>query len=352
MQPSLGSGIVSGVSISTSNKNTYLLVDITPAMAEWLNGVNPNYGIALVPGPSVSFAINSKENSASSHAPELDLVLNSGTPGPQGPQGPQGLQGSPGPQGATGSVGPLGPQGNPGVPGPAGQQGPQGTAGTQGLPGLNGATGSQGPIGPAGLTARGPWVAGTTAYAPNDVVTDAGSTWRCKATPACTPGAEPSAATNIDWELLASKGNDGAQGSQGLQGPPGAQGMTGSQGAAGPAGAQGVTGSQGPMGAPGAQGLTGLTGAMGLTGPSGPAGPAGPPGAGATPGRIALLQWWSSLTYLVGLAPSAVAFDGTNIWVANRYSNSVSKLLASTGETVGTYTVGTAPIAVKRCVPA
>ena len=75
MQPSLGSSIVSGVSIGTFNKNTYLLVDITPAMGEWLDGVNPNYGIALVPGPAVAFAINSKENRASSHAPELDLVL-------------------------------------------------------------------------------------------------------------------------------------------------------------------------------------------------------------------------------------------------------------------------------------
>src|SRR5258708_35961766 len=140
MQPSLGSSIVSGVSIGTFNKNTYLLVDITPAMAEWLDGVNPNYGIALVPGPAVSFPINSKENGASSHAPELDLVLNSGTPGPQGPKGPQGLQRAPGPQGATGPVGLLGPQGNPGAlgpAGPAGPQGPQATTGPQWPPGLN-----------------------------------------------------------------------------------------------------------------------------------------------------------------------------------------------------------------------
>src|SRR5258708_21602784 len=47
MQPSLGSSIVSGVSIGTFNKNTYLLVDITPAMAEWLDAVNPHYGNAL-----------------------------------------------------------------------------------------------------------------------------------------------------------------------------------------------------------------------------------------------------------------------------------------------------------------
>jgi len=62
-----------------------------------------------------------------------------------------------------------------------------------------------------------------------------------------------------------------------------------------------------------------------------------------TPGHIALLQWWSSLTYSVGQFPSALAFDGTNIWVANNNDNSVSKLLASTGATVGMFTVGVWP---------
>src|ERR1039457_5225431 len=47
--------------------------------------------------------------------------------------------------------------------------------------------------------------------------------------------------------------------------------------------------------------------------PGGAIGPQGP--AGNTPGHVALLQWWSSLTYTVGNTPSAVAFDGTNIWV-------------------------------------
>jgi uncharacterized repeat protein (TIGR03803 family) len=38
-----------------------------------------------------------------------------------------------------------------------------------------------------------------------------------------------------------------------------------------------------------------------------------------------------------------VAFDGTNIWVANQKGNTVTKLLASTSATVGTLSVGTAP---------
>src|SRR5271170_7130022 len=48
-------------------------------------------------------------------------------------------------------------------------------------------------------------------------------------------------------------------------------------------------------------------------------------------------------TYVVGTSPTAVAFDGTNIWVANGKSNSVTKLLASTGAVVGTYGVGGYP---------
>ena len=45
----------------------------------------------------------------------------------------------------------------------------------------------------------------------------------------------------------------------------------------------------------------------------------------------------SSGTYRVGTGPSGVAFDGTNIWVTNSYDGTVTKLLASTGATVGTY---------------
>ena len=51
-------------------------------------------------------------------------------------------------------------------------------------------------------------------------------------------------------------------------------------------------------------------------------------------------------TYAVGTSPTGVAFDGANIWVANSASHSVTKLLASTGATVGTYQVGNNPYAV------
>jgi DNA-binding beta-propeller fold protein YncE len=38
-----------------------------------------------------------------------------------------------------------------------------------------------------------------------------------------------------------------------------------------------------------------------------------------------------------------VAFDGTNIWVANMSGNSATRLRASDGAPMGTFTTGSAP---------
>jgi len=51
-------------------------------------------------------------------------------------------------------------------------------------------------------------------------------------------------------------------------------------------------------------------------------------------------------TFPVGLAPVAAAFDGANIWLVNRDSSDVTKLRASDGLTLGTFAVGPHPIAV------
>jgi DNA-binding beta-propeller fold protein YncE len=51
-------------------------------------------------------------------------------------------------------------------------------------------------------------------------------------------------------------------------------------------------------------------------------------------------------TYTVGSNPAAVAFDGTNIWVTSYGNNTVTELLAATGATVGTYAVGSGPAGV------
>jgi subtilase family serine protease len=47
-------------------------------------------------------------------------------------------------------------------------------------------------------------------------------------------------------------------------------------------------------------------------------------------------------TFTVGGSPYGIAFDGTNMWVTNANSNTVSKLSA-TGATLGTFTVGGGP---------
>jgi hypothetical protein len=47
-------------------------------------------------------------------------------------------------------------------------------------------------------------------------------------------------------------------------------------------------------------------------------------------------------TFPVGQGPIVIAFDGTNIWVANKFSDSLTKL-SLTGTTLGTYAVGPSP---------
>ena len=140
------------------------------------------------------------------------------------------------------AAGPQGPIGLTGIAGPMGPSGPTGATGTQGPIGLTGATGTTGATGaagPAGLAARGTWVAGT--YAANDMVTESGSTYRCKIV-SCTT--EP-VIDGVNWEVLAAKGAPGAIGPIGPQGITGATGLIGLTGATGPQGPIGLTGATG-----------------------------------------------------------------------------------------------------------
>jgi hypothetical protein len=113
LAPALGAPIVSSRPLTTANVKDYVLVDITAAVGAWLDGTQANDGIALVANSPLSASFDSKENTAQSHPPEIDIVFSGtgaqGPPGPQGPQGPQGLMGPTGPQG------PQGPQGAPGM---------------------------------------------------------------------------------------------------------------------------------------------------------------------------------------------------------------------------------------------
>ena len=70
----------------------------------------------------------------------------------------------------------------------------------------------------------------------------------------------------------------------------------------------------------------------------------------ATPQQIASLQWdqvgGASGTHPVGMLPVAMAFDGTNIWVANNAGNTVQKINPATGAVLKQFPVGAGPSAV------
>jgi len=67
------------------------------------------------------------------------------------------------------------------------------------------------------------------------------------------------------------------------------------------------------------------------------------------PLKVALLKWYQAnlvpTTFPVGQQPYGVAFDGANIWVTNNADGTVSKLRASDGAALGTFSVGGFPIA-------
>jgi hypothetical protein len=50
--------------------------------------------------------------------------------------------------------------------------------------------------------------------------------------------------------------------------------------------------------------------------------------------------------FSVGINPVGIAFDGANIWVANRNSHTVTKLKASDGSKLGEFPVNNEPIGV------
>ena len=75
LAPALGSVIASNVFVTSEARNQYILINITPAVKAWLNGSEPNNGIALVANDAFSASFDSKENTATGHSPELDVVL-------------------------------------------------------------------------------------------------------------------------------------------------------------------------------------------------------------------------------------------------------------------------------------
>lgn len=199
-------------SVATSAPN-FITVDITSAVAGWINSPAGNFGIAVSPSttaPGTQLYLDSKESTSSSHVARLEITFTG-----LGPAGPAGATGSAGPTGPTGATGPVGPTGPAGATGLAGPTGPTGATG---LPGPTGPAGVTGPTGPAGPT-----------------------------------------------------GPTGPAGSTGPAGATGPTGFVGNSGPIGPLGATGPTGFAGPAGPTGAGGATGPTGSVGPTGAAGPA---------------------------------------------------------------------------------
>lgn len=68
------------------------------------------------------------------------------------------------------------------------------------------------------------------------------------------------------------------------------------------------------------------------------------------PKQLAMLRWYdaneSGITYTVGGGAFGFAFDGQHMWVASAFTNTVTKLRASDGETVGAFAVGNGPRAL------
>jgi hypothetical protein len=204
--PSVGAPFAA---IPVSTAKTFLLVDVTSQVNSWLASPGSNFGIQIAGTGSTTVSIDSRENTATSHPPlvEVTVVGPSGAAGPTGAVGPTGPTGPSGPTGVAGSKGPTGPTG---AVGPTGATGASGPPGAQGLAGAAGATGPTGPVGATG----------------------------------------PSGAT-------------GAQGLAGAAGAIGPRGASGPTGVAGFPGAQGLAGAAGPSGATGAAGPTGVSGPTG-----------------------------------------------------------------------------------------
>jgi hypothetical protein len=117
-------GLVVASQLPVTTASTYITIDATAIVKDWLDGTFANSGILIVadPGsPSTSVLFDSKESSTTSHPAILQVTLSgTGAPGPAGPAGAQGAQGPAGPQGVVGPQGAIGPAGPAGPQGPAG----------------------------------------------------------------------------------------------------------------------------------------------------------------------------------------------------------------------------------------
>lgn len=108
--PGPGPDEIIGIPIAPGDRYSFLTVDVTALVRAWLDGTLENHGLVLTANAAgVGVEFDSKENTGTSHEPQLEITL-----GASGPPGPAGPAGEPGPAGAPGIAGPPGPVGPPG----------------------------------------------------------------------------------------------------------------------------------------------------------------------------------------------------------------------------------------------
>lgn len=74
--PALAGTPEGGGSLAVTDKNTFMSIDVTQLVRDWLNGVLPDHGVALVPsGAGVSAMFDSKESTSTSHFARLEVTL-------------------------------------------------------------------------------------------------------------------------------------------------------------------------------------------------------------------------------------------------------------------------------------
>ncbi len=331
--PAPGMAVATSVPVSTTN--SYITVDATSAVQNWISG-SPNNGFLIIAGATgTNVQFDSKENTNTSHPATLSITLSSF--GPAGPTGATGAQGPIGLTGATGQTGATGAQGPIGLTGPAGPQG------IPGAPGLNaGNLAAIATLRPSPLTVTYTPVNQSASFNPEGLAFDGSSIW------VTFTGTNP--------PYVGKFALDGSNQFYNGLSPANAH----------PAGivfdwtdnaiwvALNGSNSVWEFGlGPGPTGGTLLGSAAVGRGPSYLAFD----GANiwvtnsadntvsklvATNGANAA----SATTYNVGTSPLGITFDGANIWVVNGADGTVTKLLASTGALVGTYTVGRSPYGI------
>lgn len=100
--PALGANAATAVPVTGTN--SFVTVDVTALVRDWLNGVLPNNGLALVGNAAgTSVRLDSKENTLTSHEPVLEITLpgSTGQPGTFATLGPNNFTGD---QKITGSL--------------------------------------------------------------------------------------------------------------------------------------------------------------------------------------------------------------------------------------------------------